>query len=132
MYCKNCGEELKEHQEVCLVCGVEKNKGNKHCFNCGVGVSTEAAICTKCGVKLQSEKEKNTSKGEKVAVEKTTYVVLAFLFGGIGAHKFYAKNMLMGFLYLIFCWTFVPGILALIDAITALQQEKDENGFIYV
>lgn len=43
-------------------------------------------------------------------------VVLALLFGGLGVHKFWLGNVALGLLYLVFCWTFIPGIVALIDA----------------
>ncbi|MDW3648874.1 MAG: NINE protein [Bacteroidia bacterium] len=49
---------------------------------------------------------------------KTTAGVLAILLGGLGAHKFYLGRTLWGILYLLFCWTFIPAIVALIEGIT--------------
>jgi len=46
--------------------------------------------------------------------------VLALLLGGIGVHKFYLGNGGAGVLYLLFCWTGIPAILALIDGISIL------------
>lgn len=46
----------------------------------------------------------------------TSGVILALLFGGFGIHKFWLGNVAVGMLYLVFCWTFIPGIVALIDA----------------
>ncbi len=43
-------------------------------------------------------------------------VVLALLFGGLGVHKFWLGNVALGMIYLVFCWTFIPGIVALLDA----------------
>lgn len=48
---------------------------------------------------------------------KTTAIVLALLLGDAGIHKFYLGQTLQGVLYLIFCWTFIPVILAIVDAI---------------
>lgn len=46
---------------------------------------------------------------------KFTAVLLAFFLGGIGIHKFYLGKSTQGILYLIFCWTFIPALLALFD-----------------
>lgn len=43
--------------------------------------------------------------------------LLAILLGGIGAHKFYLGRGGQGILYLIFCWTFIPGLIALVEGI---------------
>lgn len=48
----------------------------------------------------------------------TTAVVLALLLGGLGAHKFYLGQTGMGILYLLFCWTYIPTIVAFIEAFT--------------
>ena len=43
--------------------------------------------------------------------------VLALFLGGIGVHKFYLGQAGMGVLYLLFCWTGIPAIVAFIEAI---------------
>jgi len=57
---------------------------------------------------------------------------LAFFLGGIGIHKFYAKKMVAGVLYLLFCWTGIPAVIALIEFIIALTKTADERGQIEV
>ncbi|RME51278.1 MAG: NINE protein [Deltaproteobacteria bacterium] len=52
---------------------------------------------------------------------KTFAVILAFFLGGIGAHKFYLGRPGQGLLYLFFCWTGIPSIAALIDAVVLLS-----------
>lgn len=59
--------------------------------------------------------------------DKTTAGLLAILLGGIGAHKFYLGKTGQGILYLIFCWTYIPGILGLIEGIKYLT--KNERDF---
>jgi TM2 domain-containing membrane protein YozV len=41
---------------------------------------------------------------------RSTAAVLAILFGGVGAQKFYLGQPIMGLLYLFMCWTFLPAI----------------------
>lgn len=65
-------------------------------------------------------------------VNKLGYVLLAFFLGGIGAHKFYAGKTGAGIVYLIFCWTFIPGIIAFIEFIIGLTKPADEFGNIYL
>jgi TM2 domain-containing membrane protein YozV len=48
---------------------------------------------------------------------RTTAGILALIFGGVGIHKFYLGQGLQGLIYLFFCWTFIPAVAALIDAI---------------
>ena len=65
-------------------------------------------------------------------VNKAIYCVLAFFLGGLGIHKFYAGKIGSGILYLIFCWTFIPGLIALIEFIIALCKPSDSQGNIVV
>ena len=65
-------------------------------------------------------------------VSKVAYVLLAFFLGGLGVHNFYAGKIGLGILYLVFCWTLIPGIAAFIQAIIALCKNSDANGKIYI
>lgn len=47
--------------------------------------------------------------------EVNTAQILAFLLGGFGAHRFYLKQTGLGFLYLIFVWTFIPAFVAFVE-----------------
>ncbi len=46
--------------------------------------------------------------------------VLAILLGGLGIHKFYLGQIGKGVLYILFCWTYIPAIIALIEGIMIL------------
>ncbi len=46
---------------------------------------------------------------------KIVAALLAFFVGGFGIHKFYLGEGGAGILYLLFCWTLIPGILAFFD-----------------
>lgn len=52
--------------------------------------------------------------------------ILAIFLGGIGIHKFYMGKVGMGLLYLIFCWTGVPGVIGFIEGVIYLCS-NDEN-----
>lgn len=67
-----------------------------------------------------------------VPVNKVAYVLLALLVGSLGVHKFYAGKIGLGVLYLIFCWTLIPGFVAFIEGIIAACTPHDENGYIYI
>jgi TM2 domain-containing membrane protein YozV len=67
-------------------------------------------------------------EAEMTAVRKSggTGFLLAFLLGGIGAHRFYLGDM-TGLIYLIFCWTFIPAIVAFVELFVIQQRVDDYN-----
>lgn len=67
-----------------------------------------------------------------VAVNKVVYCLLCFFLGAIGAHKFYCGRIGAGICYLLFCWTFIPAVIAFIELIVALCKKSDANGIILV
>lgn len=67
-----------------------------------------------------------------VAVNKVIYCLLAVFFGGVGVHKFYSKKVGTGLCFLLFCWTGIPTIISVIEAIIALCKKSDPNGMILV
>lgn len=46
--------------------------------------------------------------------------LLAFFLGGFGAHKFYLGKPMLGIVYLVLSWTYIPAIIALIEGIIYL------------
>ena len=52
--------------------------------------------------------------------------LLGIFLGGIGVHKFYMGKIVMGILYLLFCWTGIPAIVGFIEGIIYLCS-NDEN-----
>lgn len=57
--------------------------------------------------------------------DKTTAGVLALVLGGLGGHKFYLDRPIQGILYLAFCWTFIPGLLGIIEGIMLLTMPSE-------
>lgn len=69
---------------------------------------------------------------KKKKVDKVIYCLLALFFGGLGVHKFYSGKVIWGVLYVVFCWTYIPAIIAIIELIIALCQKADIDGKIWV
>lgn len=55
---------------------------------------------------------------------KVIAIILALFLGIFGAHKFYLGEKKQGILYLILCWTAIPFILGIIDAIIILTMSS--------
>ena len=52
--------------------------------------------------------------------------LLAILLGDFGIHKFYLGQVGLGILYLLFCWTFIPGLVGLVEGIIYLTTNDNE------
>lgn len=104
-YCTSCGEVIKKQAEICPECGVRQSDAP------GTGQSN---------VVSGSSKDQNTAG------------ILAILLGGIGVHKFYLGETWKGVLYLLFCWTFIPAIVALVEGILYLTKSEEEFQRKYV
>ncbi len=63
--------------------------------------------------------------------DKNVAALLALFFGGIGAHKFYLGQPGWGIIYLLFFWTFIPSIAAVIEFIllAVMDQEAFDRRF---
>ena len=57
---------------------------------------------------------------------KWVAIILAFFFGGLGLHKFYLGKIGQGVLYLVFCWTIIPSLIGLVEAIIYLTMSDEE------
>lgn len=55
---------------------------------------------------------------EQTAPSKIVAGLLAIFLGAIGIHKFYLGKTGQGFIYLIFCWTWIPAIIAFFEGIS--------------
>lgn len=132
-FCVNCGSEILDDAEICVDCGVnqqslpvgqhdKRRQDQKYCTTCGELINKQAEICPECGVR-QNDPNKKTTSGNS---NQTTAGILALLFGGIGAHKFYQGNNGLGLIYLCFSWTFIPLVIGLIEGILILTADKIE------
>ena len=62
---------------------------------------------------------------------KSTTALLAFFLGGLGIHRFYLGQNVMGLLYLVFCWTFIPALIALFDFFVFIFMSESRFNYKY-
>lgn len=107
----------------------------KHCFACAAILDVRAELCPKCGVRQPALP--GVMPGAVLAMpvappvprttrSKSSAALLAMFFGGIGVHKFYLGRGGMGVVYLLFCWTFIPAIVAFIEALILFGMSEDD------
>lgn len=61
---------------------------------------------------------------------RSTAALLAIFLGGFGAHKFYLDRPIQGILYLLFCWTFIPAVIGVLEGLAYIgtsPKEFDRN-----
>lgn len=78
-----------------------------YCRGCGNKVHERARACPQCGAP-----QRGSSQGKS----KVAAGLLALFLGGFGIHRFYLGQW-WGLIYLLFFWTFVPAIIAFVEAI---------------
>ena len=93
----------------------------KYCSDCGQVIARRAEVCPQCGVRQNAGT--NAQTGHRT---RSTAAILAFFLGGFGAHRFYYGQVGLGFLYLFFFWTLIPGFVAFIEFIILLMMSDEE------
>lgn len=132
----------------------------KKCPSCGASINFNATECKYCGELLaiqqpqfqqqqvpqyqQPQFQQQPPQYEQVppmynkpqippySKSKTTAGILGILLGGLGIHKFYLGRIGMGILYLLFCWTYIPSIIGLIEGIIYLTSSEEKFYYKYV
>lgn len=104
---------------------IQKGPDEKYCSECGSIIKAKAEICPKCGVR-QSFPFAHLGAVAPNGKSKLAAVLFAFFLGSFGFHKFYLGQIGMGVLYLILCWTFIPGVLGIIEGILLLIMSDDD------
>ena len=95
-----------------------KTAEEKFCQEFGSIIRAKAEICPKCGVRQ--------AVGSASGRNRVGAALFALLLGGIGIHKFYLGKIGQGILYLLFCWTFIPLAISLIEGIVYLTMSDED------
>lgn len=104
---------------------VQKSPDEKYCSECGAIIRAKAEICPKCGVR-QTFPFANLGAVAPNGKSKLAAVLFAFFLGSFGFHKFYLGRIGAGVLYLLFCWTFIPSVLGIIDGVLLLIMSDED------
>ena len=134
-FCYACGAVVHVSATDCPSCGARQSDavdarpgtalgnpdrsayGQVYCRGCGHALHQTAPLCPNCGAP-QSAPPSASSGPTK---SKIVAALLAFFLGGFGVHKFYLGQVGLGILYLLFCWTFIPAVIALVEGIVYLS-----------
>ena len=156
--CPECGREVSDKAASCPGCGapVDTSSRKKYCQHCGSQIDQNCVVCPMCGkqvaelnsppgptpiiVNNNASSSSASSAGTPAPggytggrpVNKLVYCLLALFVGGIGIHKFYAGKIGMGILYVLFCWTGIPALIAFIEFIIGLCKTADPYGNIWL
>lgn len=88
------------------------------CKECGAVVTGKGDLCPDCAIQQvllsNGRRPDRTASRQK---DRIAAALLAFFVGGIGVHRFYLDEVATGFVYLVFCWTLIPAILGIIEAV---------------
>lgn len=107
---------------------ITKAVDEKFCSECAAVIKAKAVVCPKCGCPQTAVANQSNEQQQR---SKNTAGIMALLLGGLGAHKFYLGQPTQGILYLVFCWTFIPVLLALLDAIRLFGMKPAEFNTLY-
>lgn len=63
--------------------------------------------------------------------DRRTAIWLAILLGNFGAHKFYLGEKAAGIFYLVMCWSLIPWLVALYEAVHIYQMSRVSFNLVY-
>ena len=149
--CIKCGMNPYEENNFCNNCGASINNEKQIiCIKCGVSLKKENTLLTEEIIEIQKVKSVNVNKINinetrpenknineiNIHLNKETIIcgrknkitagLLALFLGGLGVHKFYHGSWAWGIIYILFCFSYIPVILSLIEGIIYLTSSDDK------
>lgn len=138
-FCHSCAKALHLSATLCPSCGATQLPSNNHltqpgmpgnvahasiasaiyCRGCGHAIHASTTACPHCGAQQESAANSSGAKS------RITAALFAFFLGAFGGHKFYCGKPGLGILYLLFFWTYIPAIIALIEGVLYLSCNDD-------
>ena len=122
--CPYCGAPYKKTttHNVCEFCGnalkaTKNNQENLSNFKNTLNVASfDQSYLEELDDKKRAIFQNKFEQRKKYVV---IYVLLALFLGGFGLHKFYLEKYKSGIIYFILSWTYIPSIIAIIEAFGA-------------
>ncbi len=115
---------------LCPQCGAPAPENATKCEYCGAAIVSNtppvAAQAAPQQVVYVQQQAANPERANWPIKNKLIAGILALILGGLGIHKFYLGQTGKGIVYLLLCWTYIPGIIGFIEGITILCS-NDEN-----
>ena len=139
--CPECTHKISDQSVSCTNCGLptSKMRFSIQCPECSESISNQSASCNNCGFPiaklapfnavpppLPTQNHTTIVRVNSSSKSRSVAILLALLLGGLGIHKFYLGQILWGILYLLFCWTFIPLIISIIEVIILLFMDDSE------
>jgi hypothetical protein len=88
----------------------------KFCPSCGRQLDADTSICPGCDGRVVPLPAR---------LNKANLLLLTAVLGGIGAHRFYLRQYLPASLYLLFSWTLLPSVAALVEFFLFLRRPEE-------
>lgn len=119
MFCPHCGAEIRDDDAYCEKCGASVNPTKSTSFKDGFASNMSSDL-----------KDASNFKSNNISpCSRLIAALLCWFLGGFGAHRFYTGKTTSAVFMLLFCWTFVPCIIAIVDFIMILCGTfKDSEG----
>ena len=131
--CPFCEGEITSTAKKCRHCG---EWVSRECLGCGTPIRNEWAArgyCAECEEREAGGFPIQPAVGAPQVPayfaprkSRTVSIGLSLVLGGLGAHKFYLGKPGVGFLYLLFCWTGIPSVVGLFEAIRYINMDEEE------
>ena len=115
---------MKTVQITCPHCEFSKSVERER-----ISAGKKKVTCPECKQQFMFSLDENDFKFKPAGPtppNKVALLLITFFLGGFGAHKFYLRRYLQGVIYLLFFWTGIPALVALVEFIIyALKSEAD-------
>lgn len=123
--CNQCGNMVSENAQACPHCGNPMYGGYG-------GYGQPPQNYNQFNHAYNNPNPYNNAYTPVAPKSKTTAALLALFLGGLGIHYFYLNKPIPGIVFLVLCWTWIPALLALVQAIMMFTMNDEQFNAKYV